>query len=172
MGNRFLQTSISVMKPEIPEQTVDCLARLPFTSCPLRKWTWREVQVEVDAIFIYLSFHAQNNRDKERCFIDLVQINFSPWTLRGGWLMSAGSVIVVLKKNKPSISRRHAVGSESAPAAGDRAAIRALLLRGNEKGAMMSSRQRFIFMPHIAVSFICPGLWPGNCRTPPPPHPS
>lgn len=42
MGNRFLQTqsqtSISVRKPEIPEQTVDLLAWLPFTSCPLKKW--------------------------------------------------------------------------------------------------------------------------------------
>lgn len=85
--------------------------------------------------------------------------------------MSAGSVIVVQvpKKNKPSISRRHTVGSESAPAAGDRAAVRAVLLHGNEKEAVMSSRQRFIFMPHIAVSSICPGLGPGNSSPPPSP---
>lgn len=156
MGNRFLQTqsptSISVGKPEIPEQTVDLLAWLPFTSCPLGKWALeggeggggRQGNIY---LFIYLSFHAQNNRDGERCFTDLVQINFLS-------LDSERRLVDVSRQRDgdaaPGENQYH-VGSESAPSADDRAAIRAVLLHGNEQEAVMSSSQRFIFMLHIVV---------------------
>lgn len=54
-------------------------------------------------------------------------------------------------ENKLSISRWHVVSSESALATDDRAAIRAVLLHGDEQDAAVSSRDRFIFMPRIAM---------------------
>lgn len=66
-------------------------------------------------------------------------------------------------ENKPSISRRHVVGSESAAAADDRAAIRAVLLHGNEQEAGDDFQHEIhIHASYCCVIFICPGLRPGN----------